>query len=181
MRSRRNPQSSLVSIATHVMTCTLLVLAGCQSDSGERIKVNTGVGPGVAFGERGDTYVWVPEATNDKHDPWNDVPSVHKLFRELVDRELSTKGYRRQASGAPAYKLDDRLVHRTVGNPSDPGVDRRINTVALYVLNPENESTIWTAQAEVEFRERAQSSAEIRERLERVVKQMLEPIKPRTR
>jgi hypothetical protein len=174
------PQQAYWSTAACALAWTLLAGAGCQSDSGERIKVNTGVGPGVTFEEHGDAYDWLPPRSSDSHDPWNAVPEVHQLFRELVDSELNAKGYRRQAGSSTALRLDDRLVRRTVGNPSDPGTDRRINTVALYVLKPNSESVTWQTQAEVEFRERAQSSTELRQRLERVVKEMLAPIKPRT-
>lgn len=180
MRQSWKLQHAYSSIAARALVCTLLAIAGCKSDSGERIKVRTGVGSGVSFEMRGSTYDWVPPRTSDPHDPWNDVTSIHQLFRELVQNELNAKGYHRQVGGATAHKLDDRLVRRTVGNPNDPGVDRRINTIALYVLNPDTDSVAWTTQAEIEFRERAQSSAEIRERLERVVKEMLAPIKPRT-
>jgi hypothetical protein len=179
MRQLWKLQQAYWGIATLAFAWTLLAAAGCTSDSGERIKVNSAVGPGVTFEAHGDAYDWVPERTSDSHDPWNDVPSVHQLFRELVQYEMNAKGYHRQAGSSTAFKLDDRLVRRTVGNPSNPGVDRRIHTIALYVLNPNSESVAWTSQAEIEFRERAQSSAEIRERLERVVKEILAPIKPR--
>jgi hypothetical protein len=180
MKQSRVGQRAYRTTAACALAWTLLALSGCTSDSGERIKVNTGVGSGVSFAEHGDTYDWLPPRSGDKHEPWNDVPEVHQLFRELVDSELNSRGYRRQAASSDALRLDDRLIRRTVGNPNDIANDRRINTVALYVLKPNSESVAWQTQAEVEFRARAQSSAELRQRLERVVKEMLAPVKPRT-
>jgi len=180
-----------------VLLLTTLALAACGG-----VKVKTEHEPGTDFSSF-RTYSWVADPKILSLHPLIRSEELDGHIRGVVDRELTTKGYRRSGEepadlvvrywGSVLRKTGSTKVREkatydrgggwvswySVGsNTHDYGYDFKEGNLVIEILLPGTKNPVWRGVAEAASKEDA-SKEERRERLDNAIREMFKDFPPR--
>ena len=161
---------------------TFMILAHCACST---LSVEYNYDSSVNFSGL-KTYDWTSESEMMIGDSRVDWKLLHSQVRSAVDRELSSKGFTRQASGNPDfliayYGIVGTKVQEVAIRYRQPQADYRdydVGTLVLDIMGPDTRKSIWrgSAQTEIDF---SASSQEKKDRINETVRRILEKFPPK--
>lgn len=159
------------------VTGLMLVMwvTGCQT--GPRFEIHSAFGPGIRFSDIGQAFEWFPADLQRPDVAHAENPDVDRLIRELVEAQLTVKGYEKATGGEPDFWIDYRVAKEIRGEPyGDTAFSQyEKGTLILYVIDPKTRKWIWRVSASTRLNESA-TPVQRREGLNAAIQQMLKDV-----
>lgn len=189
-----------MKIGTYLLTAALVVIvAGCgKSKEVKRVLdspiiVETQVGDGVDFSKY-QTWSWLPLPASTEIDPQIDNPEFKGNIDNAVERELYTRGYRRDQA-APDLLVNGHAVFEEIDQAyidehyngsyypeyqmemaGDTGAKKKWNegTIVLFVFDARTRQLVYEASAQAEVTDPKYTTPEQRkDRVDKAIAKML--------